>query len=108
MIGSGLSSFRYLRHLSIDYVKIDGSFVRGMVGNPVDCRMVEAIHQMAHTMDIRTIAESVENEESYPLLQEIGVDYLQGHYIARPLPISSFLQPRNPARDTGARVVPIR
>jgi diguanylate cyclase (GGDEF)-like protein len=106
--GSGLSSFTYLKHLSVDYVKIDGSFVRGMAGNPVDCRMVEAIHQMAHAMNIQTIAESVENEESYSLLQEIGVDFLQGYYIGRPLPISNFLRLHRPARDTSARVVPIR
>lgn len=110
--GSGLSSFNYLKHLNVDYVKIDGSFVRGMAGSSVDRRMVEAINQLAHTMDIKTIAECVENEESFTLLQDIGVDFLQGYYIGRPLPIDRMLveapQDAPQPRDPNAKVVPLR
>ena len=56
--GSGLSSFAYLKNLPVDYVKIDGSFVRGIATNQIDHKMVQAINQMAHTMDIRTIART--------------------------------------------------
>ncbi len=106
--GSGLSSFSYLKHLNVDFVKIDGSFIRGMAGSPVDCRMVEAINQLAHTMNIKTIAECVENEETFSVLQDIGVDYLQGYYIGRPLPIDRMLVETQPPRDPNAKVVPIR
>jgi len=106
--GSGLSSFGYLKHLDVDFIKIDGSFVRDIAGSPVDCRVVEAINQLAHTMDMQTIAECVENEETYSLLQDMGVDYLQGYYIGRPLPIERMLREPVKPRGPDAKVVPIR
>ena len=82
--GSGLSSFGYLKHLPVDYLKIDGVFVRDIADDPVDRAMVEAINKVGKIMGITTIAESVENAETLAILREIGVDYAQGFGIARP------------------------
>jgi len=82
--GSGLSSFGYLKNLKVDFLKIDGSFVRDMVADPVDHAMVEAIHRVGRAMGITTIAEFVESEEIMQALRGIGVDYAQGYHIAKP------------------------
>jgi len=88
--GSGLSSFNYLKSLKVDFVKINGSFVLGMDTNEVDFNMVRAINQMAKTMGMKTIAETVENEGTWKKLQDIGVDYIQGSYIGRPAPLTEL------------------
>jgi EAL domain-containing protein (putative c-di-GMP-specific phosphodiesterase class I) len=88
--GSGLSSFEYLKSLPVDYLKIDGSFVRDMANNKIDHAMVAAINQVGHIMDIKTIAEFVENEQIIAKLQRLNVDFVQGYGIARPAPIESF------------------
>ncbi|HEX3131245.1 MAG TPA: EAL domain-containing protein [Thermoanaerobaculia bacterium] len=85
--GSGLSSFAYLKNLSVDFLKIDGGFVRDMVGSPVQRALVESIHQIGQVMGIRTIAESVENRQTLDVLREIGVDYVQGYGISLPEPL---------------------
>ncbi len=85
--GSGLSSFAYLKNLPVDYLKIDGSFVKGMESDAVDCAMVSAIHQLGSLVGIKTIAEFVENNEILKKLEEIGVDYAQGYGISRPMPL---------------------
>jgi len=82
--GSGMSSFGYLKHLPVDFLKIDGSFVRDMLSDPIDNAMVEAINHIGHVMGKRTIAEYVEHEGILVRLQEIGVDYAQGFGIASP------------------------
>ncbi|KYC43506.1 hypothetical protein WA1_10610 [Scytonema hofmannii PCC 7110] len=84
--GSGMSSFSYLKNLPIDYLKIDGSFVRHIVEEPIDMAMVEAINQIGHVMGIQTIAEFVENDDILKKLTVIGVDYAQGYGIAQPRP----------------------
>jgi len=84
--GAGMSSFAYLKHLPVDYLKIDGAFVKDMASNPIDCAMVEAINGIGHVMGKRTIAEFVENEEVLAALRSIGVDYAQGYGIAKPKP----------------------
>ena len=76
--GSGFSSFRYLRTLPVDYIKIDGSFVSDMLSNPGDVLMVEAMTKIAHTLGIRIIAEHAPDSETIARLREIGVDYAQG------------------------------
>jgi diguanylate cyclase (GGDEF)-like protein/PAS domain S-box-containing protein len=86
--GSGLSSFAYLKNLQVDYLKIDGTFVRDMVGSSVQRALVESIHQIGQVMGIRTIAESVENRATLEMLREVGVDYVQGFGIAMPEPLS--------------------
>ena len=82
--GSGFSSFLYLKYLSIDYVKIEGSFVRNMVADERDRIIVEQINSMAHRFGLKTVAEFVEDEETAKMLVEIGVDYAQGYYFGRP------------------------
>jgi len=89
--GSGLSSFAYLKTLPVDFVKIDGAFVKDMARDPIDHAMVEAINRVGQVMDIRTIAEFVESEEILELLGEIGVDYAQGYHIGRPGPAERTL-----------------
>ena len=83
--GSGLSSFGYLKNLPVDYVKIDGSFVKDMSTDPIDRAMVEAITRVAHVMQIQTIAEWVEDETTLQLLKTMGVDYAQGYHLGQPV-----------------------
>jgi Amt family ammonium transporter len=85
--GSGMSSFAYLKNLPVDYLKIDGGFVREMDKDPVSRSMVAAINQIGHAMGLKTIAEWVENEAVLDELREIGVDFAQGYAIGRPSPL---------------------
>ncbi|MEM6445836.1 MAG: EAL domain-containing protein [Cyanobacteria bacterium P01_D01_bin.123] len=85
--GSGMSSFAYLKHLPVDYLKIDGNFVRDIVTDPLDCAIVESVHQIGSIMGIQTIAECVENDAILHKLSDIGVDFAQGIGIARPSPL---------------------
>ncbi len=85
--GSGMSSFGYLKHLPVDYIKIDGSFVRELASNTVDAAIVRAIGQVACEMHIATIAESVEETQTLQKLRALGIDYGQGYGIARPQPL---------------------
>jgi diguanylate cyclase (GGDEF)-like protein/PAS domain S-box-containing protein len=82
--GSGMSSFAYLRDLPVDYVKIDGRFVKNMATNPVDQAMVKAMNEIAHALGKQTIAEFVEDAVTMKLLQAYGIDYVQGYYLGRP------------------------
>lgn len=83
--GSGLSSYAYLKHLPVDYVKIDGVFVKDIVTDESDYAMVKSIHEMAKFLGKRTIAEYVENNEILGKLKEIGIDYAQGWGIEKPV-----------------------
>jgi diguanylate cyclase (GGDEF)-like protein len=85
--GSGLSSFSYLKSLPIDYLKIDGQFVREIVEDPVSNAMVSAINQMSHALGLQTIAEFVENKAIRTQLAGIGVDFGQGNGIEQPVPL---------------------
>ncbi|HQT00747.1 MAG: GGDEF domain-containing protein [Hydrogenophilales bacterium 16-64-46] len=82
--GSGLSSFNYLKNLNVDYLKIDGAFVRDIVINPVDRAMVEAVHRIGHLLGLKTVAEYVESDATLALLRQIGVDYVQGNGVHHP------------------------
>jgi len=88
--GSGLSSFTYLKNLPVDYLKIDGHFISNVAEDLVDESMVKAINQVGHAMGIATIAERVETREVLDKLSELGVEYAQGYYIARPTSVQSF------------------
>jgi len=82
--GSGMSSFAYLKNLPVDYVKIDGMFVRDIASDPIDQEMVRSITGIAKAMGKQSIAEFVENDSIIEILQDIGVDYIQGYGVARP------------------------
>ena len=85
--GTGLSSFSYLKTLPVNYLKIDGGFVRDLATDAIDRAMVEAVHHIGHIMGLRTIAECVESNAILEKLREIGVDYCQGYALGRPRPL---------------------
>jgi diguanylate cyclase (GGDEF)-like protein len=89
--GSGVSSFAYLKTLPVDYIKIDGQFVRGIVENPIDRATVRCINEFARALGKSTIAEFVEREDVEALLREHGVNYSQGFLRHRPIPIDDLL-----------------
>jgi EAL domain-containing protein (putative c-di-GMP-specific phosphodiesterase class I) len=91
--GSGYASYAHLRNLSIDVLKIDGSFVRDMATNPGDLAMVRSMHELARSLGMRTVAEYVETEAVCEMLQGLGMDYGQGFAIHAPCPIDTLAAP---------------
>jgi diguanylate cyclase (GGDEF)-like protein/PAS domain S-box-containing protein len=89
--GSGLSSFAYLKSLPVDYLKIDGFFVRDIANDPISFAMVKSIHDIGKLMGMQTIAEFVENDAILSKLREIGVDYAQGYGVSRPRPLKHLV-----------------
>ncbi|WP_158538959.1 EAL domain-containing protein [Marinobacter vulgaris] len=89
--GSGMSSFGYLKNLPVDYLKIDGTFIKNLASDPIDRAMVAAINNIGHVMGLKTIAEFVESASVLQELGELGVDYVQGYGIARPEPLETYL-----------------
>lgn len=85
--GSGMSSFAYLKNLPVDYLKIDGDFIKNIDEDPTAFAIVESINHIGHVMGLQTIAESVETPSLRDTLVEIGVDYLQGYSVATPIPM---------------------
>lgn len=94
--GIGFSSFYYLKHLPVDYLKIDGNFIHNLLHDPVNQHLVKAIVEVAHGLGKRTIAEFVSDEETIQLLRKYGVSYAQGYHIGRPIPIFDTSRIRNP------------
>jgi diguanylate cyclase (GGDEF)-like protein len=88
--GSGFSSYGYLKHLPVDYLKIDGAFVRNIVEDKIDLVMVNSINEVAHALNMKTIAEFVENEHIIKKLKTIGVDCMQGYGIHKPQKLSEL------------------
>ncbi|MEB3885440.1 EAL domain-containing protein [Lyngbya sp. CCY1209] len=84
--GAGMSSFAYLKNLPVDYIKIDGQFIRNIVTDTMDAAIVEAIHRFSQVIGMKTIAEFVENNEIFMKIQSLGVDYAQGFAIEHPGP----------------------
>ena len=99
--GSGLSSFTYLKNLPVDYLKLDGQFIRHVAEDTVDESMVKAIREVGHAMGIETIAERVETKQVLEKLSSLGVEFAQGYYIARPASIDTF-EPRSEITATCA------
>ncbi len=89
--GVGFASFNYLKHLPVDYLKIDGSFIQNLSSDPGDQHLVKAMVEVARGLGKLTIAEFVENEETVALLRTYGVDYAQGYHISRPMAISQLV-----------------
>lgn len=85
--GNGFSSFSYLKNLPVDYLKIDGSFVQTIETDATDLALVEVVNKIGHVMGMQTVAEFVHNAAVRDILLDIGVDFLQGHYIAQPQPL---------------------
>jgi diguanylate cyclase (GGDEF)-like protein len=90
--GTGLSSFAYLKELDVDYLKIDGGFVKEICNDPVADTMVRAINEVAHSMNLITVGEFVVDDDVRARLCEIGVDYGQGFALARPAPLQEILE----------------
>lgn len=94
--GKGYSSLGHLQQLSVDYIKIDGSFIRNLTKNPVDQKMVRLIGEIGNEAGMKTIAEYVQNATAFSMLGELGIDFAQGHYVGkavavpsrRPVPVS--------------------
>jgi diguanylate cyclase (GGDEF)-like protein len=89
--GSGMCSLKYLRNLPVDYLKIDGSFVREIVHDPISRSIVASVNSIAQAMGMLTIAEYVENSEILAILEDLGVNYAQGYLIAKPTPLDNLL-----------------
>ena len=85
--GSGLSSFGYLRTLPIDAIKIDGFFIKNMEADSANLSVIKAVNNIAHGFGLKTIAECVETPAQLEHLKSIGVDYFQGYYIQKPMPL---------------------
>jgi diguanylate cyclase (GGDEF)-like protein len=90
--GSGTSSYAYLRSLPIDFVKIDGAFVKDIANNTSDYAVVKSINEIGHVMGMQTVAEGVEDEFAYQLLHDIGVDYVQGFGVEKPIPLFQLFE----------------
>ncbi len=88
--GSGLSSFSYLKHLPVKYLKIDGSFIKDICNNKTDEIVVSSIHQTAKALSIKTVAEYVSNKSIYKMVENIGIDFVQGYEIGKPCPLSEI------------------
>ena len=90
--GSGLSSFAYLKNLPVDFLKIDGLFVKDILEDKIDLAMVRSINEVGHVMNKKTIAEFVENIEILNCLKTLGVDYAQGYGIRKPVPLDDLIK----------------
>ena len=100
--GSGLSSFAYLKRFDVDYIKLDGSFVKHVHTDPVSEAMVTSINHVAQVMELATIAEFVENGAIVKKLEQIGVDYAQGYHFAKPVLLSDALRAVRRPRDAAS------
>ena len=96
--GSGLASFGYLKNLPVDYLKIDGIFVKDIVDEPIDRSMVKSINDIGQIMGMQTIAEFVENDEIVETLKAIGVDFAQGYGLGKPQPLDHIIDQREPRK----------
>jgi len=103
--GAGMSSFGYLKHLPVDFIKIDGSFVKDVAHDPVAVAMVRAINDVGHVMGKKTIGEFVDGESVLGALREIGVDFAQGNWISPPTPFPANPPAAKPPVRTGTESV---
>jgi EAL domain-containing protein (putative c-di-GMP-specific phosphodiesterase class I) len=90
--GTGQSSYEYLKKLPVDYLKIDGVFIKDIVDNPADQAMVKSINEIGHFLGMKTVAEYVENQQILEVLKEIGVDYAQGFGVEKPILMTEYMQ----------------
>ncbi|MBT5231396.1 MAG: EAL domain-containing protein, partial [Methylococcales bacterium] len=88
--GAGLSSYAYLKKIPVDYLKIDGAFVKDVIDDPIDDAMVRSIHEIGHILGKKTVAEYVENDVIEARVKAIGVDFIQGYAVSKYLPLDQF------------------
>lgn len=98
--GAGLSSFAYLKNFTVDILKIDGSFIRDITENRISESMVAAITQVAKVMELETVAEYVESEETLARIADLGVDYAQGHVVGKPTPVDDVFAEMTDVKKT--------
>ena len=101
--GSGLSSFAYLKYLPVDYLKIDGVFVRDIAEDPMDKSIVSSICAIGEVLGMKTIAEYVEDEEILKIVNDLGIDYAQGFHISKPAPLSEWHNDATSTQAQGSR-----
>jgi EAL domain-containing protein (putative c-di-GMP-specific phosphodiesterase class I) len=99
--GAGFSSFSYLKNLKVNYLKLDGSFIHNLPNEPRDLCIVEGMIKVANGLNMKTIAEWVENQETLDMLTNLGVDQVQGFHIGKPIPIDKFFEVLSLAEITG-------
>lgn len=90
--GSGLSSFAYLQNIPVDYLKIDGAFVYDIDTNKISRAMVKSINEVSHIMGMKTICEYVETKDVKDILEDMDVDFAQGYYYSKPIPIKTLFK----------------
>ena len=90
--GTGVSSYGYLRSLNVDYLKIDGIFIKDILSDNIAKAMVQSIVQVGHKMGLKVIAEYVENDDIIEILRKMSIDYGQGYGISRPVPLTEMIQ----------------
>ena len=89
--GSGYSSYAYLKSLNVEYLKIDGAFIKDLANNNADIAIVKSMNEIAHSLNMKTIAEYVENNDILNILKDIGVDYVQGYGIQKPILLTDLI-----------------
>jgi EAL domain-containing protein (putative c-di-GMP-specific phosphodiesterase class I) len=105
--GVGHGSFTHLRHLPIDYLKIDMQFVRDLLSNDDDRQVVDAIIGVAQQYEVETIAEGVEDDATLTELRRLGADYAQGYQLGRPTPLTQCWNPPRNRRRSDSSTIPI-
>jgi EAL domain-containing protein (putative c-di-GMP-specific phosphodiesterase class I) len=93
--GSGFASYAYLRHLPLDLLKIDGTFISGIEHDPINQAMVNSMQQIAQQLGLKTVAEFVESQATLDCLRDLGIDYAQGYFIDRPKPLETLADQRS-------------
>ena len=101
--GSGFSSFSYLKDLPADYIKLDGSFIKNLHKDPIDQALVKSMIQVIQALGKKAVAEFVENKEILDVLQGMGIDFVQGYHIGRPVPIEGLAQQKSLITSISAR-----
>ena len=95
--GTGLATFEYLKRFPLDYLKIDGSFVRNLMTNPIDEEIILSTVRVAKRLKLRTIAEHVHNAAIYERLTDLGVSYLQGDFFGKAMPLAEMFERQAPS-----------
>ena len=97
--GTGLSSFSYLKQFPVDYLKIDGEFVRDITDDDKSYVFVRSMTEVGHSLDMKVIAEFVESDTMFDLLRQANVDYIQGYTVGKPVAIDTLLEMDSPGKE---------